>query len=95
MGFDDGEKERVYIRIPEQLKRRLEVSAKGSGRSLNSEIIARLGEAYVGQDGDPVMLESEGCQSGSLREPKDRSRISLRVSALERAVASLQEKAGH
>lgn len=41
-----GSRERIGLRVPDELKRRLNASALRSGRTLNAEIISRLIESY-------------------------------------------------
>ncbi len=73
---DIAERERVQVRMPEELKRRLAWSAGRTGRTLNAEIISRLIESF-GSDIDlPVPQRAE-------------APIEERVAALEQAVARL------
>lgn len=46
MADQHNSRERVALRVPDELKRRLSASAARSGRTLNAEIVTRLLESY-------------------------------------------------
>ena len=51
------------VRLPAELKERLQESAKRNGRSLNSEIVTRLTESYLNDADSARLLDS--AQPGS------------------------------
>ncbi|NTF17173.1 Arc family DNA-binding protein [Agrobacterium rubi] len=71
-------RERVALRVPDELKRRLNASASRSGRTLNAEIISRLLQSY-GDELDTPVPENVG---------RPRS-LEMRVADLEEIVARL------
>jgi len=75
-------RERIALRVPDELKRRLHASALKTGRTMNSEIISRLLESYGEELKSPV---PEVIRPQSLES---------RVDELERAVALLSSKVG-
>lgn len=77
---DMAERERVQVRMPEELKRRLSWSAGRSGRTLNGEILSRLIESFGGEIDLPV----------SEMPVRPRS-MEERVFELEKMVARLSE----
>jgi hypothetical protein len=81
MGVKDiAERERVQVRMPEDLKRRLAWLAGKSGRTLNGEILSRLVESF----GDATDLP--------VAELPDRPlSIEERVFELEKTVGRLSE----
>lgn len=81
-------KERVYIRIPAILKRRLEDSAEGLGRTLNAEIVERLLESYG--ERERVRGEVTGLERGVQTSRK--GSLDTRIRALEDEMASLKLK---
>jgi predicted DNA-binding protein len=85
MGLKEtAERERVQVRMPEELKRRLLWSAAKSGRTLNGEILSRVIESF----GDAIALP--------VAELPDRPlSIEERVSALEKTVGRLTELIGN
>jgi hypothetical protein len=81
MGVKDiAERERVQVRMPEELKRRLAWSAAKSGRTLNGEILSRLIESF----GDAIDLPV-------LEMPDRPLSIEERVFELEKTVGRLSE----
>lgn len=46
----------MKIRIPAALKEQIEAAARASNRSLNGEIVLRLGKSFVDQDNGDVGL---------------------------------------
>jgi hypothetical protein len=85
MGLKEtAERERVQVRMPEELKRRLSWAAGKSGRTLNGEILSRLIESF----GDAMDLP--------VPELPDRPpSVEERVSELEKTVARLSELIGN
>jgi hypothetical protein len=83
VGKDMTERERVQVRMPEALKRRLAWAAGKSGRTLNGEILSRLIESF----GDTMDLPVPDLPD---RPPS----IEERVCELERKVARLSRVVG-
>lgn len=81
---DTGGRERVQVRMPEDLKRRLSWSADRTGRTLNAEILSRLIESFGAEINLPAPPRKEAS-----------SLIEDRVASLEEAVARLSELVGH
>jgi hypothetical protein len=53
----------LKVRLPEQLRLSLEIAARQSGRSLNAEVVARLGESIMGRQ-DPDALAAAAILNG-------------------------------
>jgi hypothetical protein len=53
----------LKVRLPEQLRLSLEIAARGAGRSLNAEVVARLGESIMGRQ-DPDALAAAAIMNG-------------------------------
>jgi len=53
----------LKVRLPEQLRLSLEIAARKSGRSLNAEVVARLGESIIGHQ-DPDALAAAAILNG-------------------------------
>jgi plasmid stability protein len=57
------ERAQLKIRLPEQLRLSLERAARGAGRSLNAEVVARLGQSIMGHQ-DPDALAAAAIMNG-------------------------------
>lgn len=79
-GKDTVGRERVQVRMPEDLKKRLSWSADRTGRTLNAEILSRLIESFGAEINLPVPPRKVAS-----------SQIEDRVASLEEVVARLSE----
>jgi hypothetical protein len=71
------------LRMQSGLKRRLEEAAKADGRSLNSEIVARLEQSFASPDLEKRLAQLEDIWANLLFD-KRLETIGNRLSALER-----------
>lgn len=80
------------LRLPQDLKDRIEASSKMSGRSMNAEIVARLQASYRATDcADPALACSEpACHYGVQLGAEAVERIEKRLERIEQAVAPCQ-----
>ena len=51
---------RFLLRMPEELRVRLNDAASGAGRSLNKEIVDRLEQSFVAPEAAPATINGEG-----------------------------------
>jgi plasmid stability protein len=56
--FDRSNLDRLNVRLPEPLRRRLAIEARSHGHSLNVEIVRRLRDSFLTQD-NPTRLIAE------------------------------------
>lgn len=49
----------LRIRLPLELKEKIEESAKANNRSMNAEIVQRLDESFIGEMSDDVVISAE------------------------------------
>jgi len=77
------------LRMPRELKDELDTAARGNGRSLNSEIVARL-QASVRGDGQSSGLSFVQTAKAAAAKAAPGPDLEARVSELEIAVRALQ-----
>jgi hypothetical protein len=82
-----AKRERVQVRMPEELKRRLAWAAERAGRTLNVEIVLRLIESF-GAEIDLPIPEQAG------RSRSIEARVSDLEEVVERLSALLEGKGG-
>jgi hypothetical protein len=71
----------VRLRLPEALRQRLADEAEEAGRSLNSEILWRLGHTFAGEKWDQFVAEAEE-QEKRRQEVLEEMRLRPEVQAL-------------
>jgi len=62
-GWAKPKRAQLKVRLPEQLRLSLEIAARQAGRSLNAEVVARLGESIIGRQ-DPDALAAAAILNG-------------------------------
>lgn len=94
-----SEQNPIRIRLPDALKERLQAAATAGHRSLNSEVVKRLEESFIGPDAQieeaiERILEQRGLVSQLELPTKDASVESLAVLAdrLRAGIARLKTK---
>ena len=80
------------LRMPRELKEALEAAAHENGRSLNSEIVARLDASVRGAAASTGLSFVKAAKSTSGKTTPSGLDLEARVSDLEKAVKALQEE---
>lgn len=74
----------MKIRLPADLKDQIEAASKQSGRSMNSEIVARLDESFQAPMRAEEQAFQEGFESASLRIEVERLREQLHAERMQK-----------
>ncbi|MBW8285050.1 MAG: Arc family DNA-binding protein [Rhizobium sp.] len=80
--FPSAKQDQFMLRFPDGLRDRIKVAAETNGRSMNSEIIARLEDTLI-TDSYAESLEIHGVKSDLERKAREAAGIQQRLSTIE------------